>query len=278
MRILYFSDIHTEIRYGETRPYPGWIEANPLSLGPDLTKFRGEVDLLILAGDIGRGNPSEYTSATRYAEQAAEYLGVSAILVPGNHEYYGADFDKMRQMLIGASTDRVRVLDRGTVVSDDGSVRILGATLWTDYALNGSQETSMEIARHKISDHRVITRSGGGAFKPEDALREHRKSREWLLQQIKSPFEGQTIVVTHHVPHPSARNLSFGDADPLAPTFVSDCSDLISIGSRRGVSAWIYGHHHMNQDIEVSGMALLSRQLGYPRERIDWAGPGILDL
>ena len=35
-------------------------------------------------------------------------------------------------------------------------VAILGATLWTDYRVNGSEVLSMEIARRLLNDHRLI--------------------------------------------------------------------------------------------------------------------------
>jgi hypothetical protein len=52
VRVLYFSDVHVEIR--EREASSRWCRTLPLGYGPDLSAFAGAVDLLVLAGDIGR--------------------------------------------------------------------------------------------------------------------------------------------------------------------------------------------------------------------------------
>ncbi len=110
-KLLYYSDIHIEIR--EQDPGPGWTDIQPLAIGPDLSSFGGTVDLLILAGDVGRMQSRRDVSTLRYAEQAAAYLGCPAVVVPGNHEYYRGSFDDGRQALLAARIAGVTVLDRG---------------------------------------------------------------------------------------------------------------------------------------------------------------------
>ena len=48
----------------------------------------------------------------------------------------------------------------------------------------------------------------------------------------------------------------------LAPGFCSDCDDLIEAASGVGVVAWIFGHHHWSQRLEVHGVKLLAAQPG----------------
>src|SRR5690348_7963856 len=85
----------------------------PLGYGPDLSPFAGAVDLLVLAGDIGRVHSTRNVSPLSYAEQAADFLGCPIILVPGNHEYYRGFFDEDRTALLAARRPGVIVLDRG---------------------------------------------------------------------------------------------------------------------------------------------------------------------
>jgi hypothetical protein len=40
----------------------------------------------------------------------------------------------------------------------------------------------------------------------------------------------------------------------------------------------IYGYNHWTQAIEVGGVRLLSAQRGYPGERTNWMGSGIIDI
>ena len=276
-RILYYSDIHIEIR--EKDPGSGWTDIQPLALGPDLTGLAGTADLLVLAGDIGRMRSRRDVSTLRYAEQAAAYLGCPAVVVPGNHEYYRGSFDDERDTLLAARVAGVTVLDRGEAYypCDSGSLRILGATLWTDYAVLGNPAQGMREAAQAIEDHRLITRRGGAPFLPQDALAEHRLSRAWLAQRLAEPHNGPTLVVTHHVPHSAARNPTYGTTS-LSPAFDSDCDELIAAAAKVHVAAWIFGHHHWSQKLEVGGVRLVSAQLGYPGENTAWEGPGILRI
>jgi 3',5'-cyclic AMP phosphodiesterase CpdA len=280
MRILYYSDIHIEIRESETRPYPDWTDVYPLRLGPDISEYVGTVDLVILAGDIGKIRGTRSISALLYAQQVAESVICPVVLVPGNHEYYGGSFPDDRDALISEDRPGVTVLDRGIAYFPHpaGRLRILGATLWTDYAILGDVERAMDRARGSIFDHRRIATSNGGRFRPEDALVEHILSRDWLLKCLEEPHVGPTIIVTHHVPHFLARHPHYPSDDPLVGAFCSDCSQIIDSAARSGVPAWIFGHHHHCIDLSVSGVRLLSAQTGYPREFTGWAGPGLMTL
>jgi Calcineurin-like phosphoesterase len=272
--IVYFSDIHIEIRDQAGRL--GWTDRMPLDLGPDLRGCAGRAELLVLAGDIGRMRSRRDVSTLRYAQQAAEFLGCPAVVVPGNHEYYRGSFDEEREALLAARAERVTVLDRGEAryPTSAGELRVLGATLWTDYAANGDPAKAMRLAQETFADHRLIARRGA-PFLPEDALAEHRLSRAWLGARLAEAHAGPTLVVTHHAPHSAARHPRFG-VTPLSPLFHSDCDELIDAAARARVLAWIFGHHHWSQVIELRGVRLVSAQTGYPDERTDWTGPGVL--
>lgn len=278
MRILYYSDIHIEIRESETR-IP-WCDKYPLDLGPDLSPFVDITDLVVLAGDIGPIRPRREVSAYLYALQVSEHLNCPVVLIPGNHEYYGGSFPDDRQAILQQSNQKVFVLDRGVAhIPCQGIVlRILGATLWTDYCLTGNQVLAMYDARGRLSDHRVIKMERDAPFLPDHALQEHMQTRQWLVENLAEAHSGPTIIVTHHVPHPLATNPKFGLNDRLAPAFASDCSELIHVAARAGVQAWIYGHNHANQIVEVNGVRLMSAQLGYPREVTGWTGPGTFEI
>src|SRR5215831_17720795 len=157
-----------------------------------------------------------------------------------------------------AAGDRtVTVLDRGEASIERGGapLRILGATLWTDYAVAGDPAAAMTAAEREIYDHRLIRRSeGSGFFSPVDALAEHRLSRTWLLRKLTEPADGPTLVVTHHVPHSAARHPGHG-LNELAPAFCSDCDDLVEAASAAGVAAWIFGHHHWSLATETRGVS-----------------------
>jgi hypothetical protein len=212
-------------------PTGGRRISRPTRLGrsPDLSAFVGTADLVVLAGDIGTIRPRGAVSTVAYAEQVGAYLRCPVVVVPGNHEYYHGSFEDDREALIATKAPGVTALDRGEafVPFQDRSLRILGATLWTDYAALGDARTAMLAAALSINDHRLIRRRDGGAFMPGDALAEHRLSRKWLAERLAEPHAGPTLVVTHHVPHSAARHPAFGE-NALSPAFCSDCDDLIA--------------------------------------------------
>ncbi len=277
MRVLYFSDVHIEIRADGSRV--PWTEIYPLDLGPDLSAFAGTVDLVVLAGDIGTIRRRGDVSTVAYAEQVGGYLRCPVVVVPGNHEYYRGRFEDDREALIATTASGVTALDRGEirVPFQDQSLRILGATLWTDYALLGDPRSAMRAAARNINDHRLIRRREGSMFMPADALAEHRLSRTWLAERLAEPHAGPTLVVTHHVPHSVAGHPGYV-GDELSSAFCSDCDDLIAAAGAAQVVGWIFGHHHWCHDVEFRGVRLLSAQPGYPGERTGWSGPGVLEI
>ena len=278
MRVLYFSDIHVEVRErGGSAP---WTPTLPLGFGPDLSSHVGGVELLVLAGDIGRIQSRRNVSPLAYAEQAAAFLDCRVVLVPGNHEYYRGSFDEDRAVMLATRRLGVSVLDRGEAffASRSGRVRVLGATLWTDYAVTRKPGAAMAVAERDILDHSLIRRAAGARpFLPADALHEHRLSRAWLAGKLAEHHNGPTVVVTHHVPHPAAAHPGHG-LNELAPAFCSDCTDLIAAAASVGARAWIFGHHHWSHAVEVCGVLLLSAQPGYSEEETGWSGPGRLEL
>ena len=262
MRIGYMSDLHVEMW---TRRQAAWCGEGPLCWGPDV---RGaQADVVILAGDIGLARDG---SAPDYRLQLEQYLGVPVFLVPGNHEYYGSDFQLAHEKLIGHED----ILDRRAV--NLGALRILAATLWTDYAVAGDQSVALSTAAGVLNDHKVI-RINSRAFHPKDALLQHATSRQWLVDRLAERHNGHTLIVTHHCPHPAVSNTKF-PLDALSGAFCSNCDDVIEVAARAGVGGWIFGHDHHCCDMAHGGVRFLSAQRGYPGEDTGWTGMGILTI
>jgi hypothetical protein len=152
-------------------------------------------------------------------------------------------------------------------------VRFLGSILWTDFGLFGEADKffAMQQARQQMTDFTII-QDDGRRFSPEDAIRLHTASRDWLAVMLAEPFDGKTVVVTHHAPssqsvHPRyARNL-------LTPAFASNLENIMD-GDRTAL--WIHGHMHESFDYEVYGTRVICNPRGYapnalnPDFRSDW--------
>lgn len=236
MRIQLASDLHLELL---ARNFPDERLIVPAH----------QADVLVLAGDISH--------ACSGVELFKDWP-VPVLYIMGNHEAYGGCLEAVQEELARAAQGTsVRFLERE--VADFGGVRFLGCTLWTDYRLrsNRTQRQLMENAQLRITDHRLIRTRDGELFSPEHALRDHERSRAWLSQELSHPYDGKTVVISHHGPHlQSVHHRYIGE--PLNGAFVSDLSELLP-----KADLWLHGHVHDNFDYNVSGCRVVANPRGY---------------
>lgn len=216
-------------------------------------------DVVILAGDIQPG--------TKGLSFAQEHIPDKPVLyVAGNHEYYGEALpkltDKLRKQATGTN---VHFLENDEVILE--GVRFLGCTLWTDFELCGSEqiETSMWIAGERMNDYRHIRKSPEyRRLTPFDTRRLHRSSRAWLAERLATPFNGATVVVTHHSPSVKSSNPMY-HKDPLTAAFASDLEAFIEA---QRPALWIHGHTHYCADYQLGATRVVTNTRGYPGEGI----------
>jgi predicted phosphodiesterase len=239
MRIWILSDLHIE--------QSKWDIPNP---APDY-------DVLIAAGDIH----TPLSEGVRWLAERAD--GRRVIYVPGNHEYYAyqqrftiTDEAKRGQAL--ADELGIHLLqDAETIVN---GVRFLGSGLWTDYGIYGNPVAAMRHAQNWMNDHRVIFPNEiGKPLTPEEALAWHKVSRVWLSETLRVPFDGTTVVVTHHLPHPDSIHPRYA-GDPLTPAFCSDLSELVESS---GAALWVHGHTHASCDYIAGQTRVVCNPKGY---------------
>lgn len=253
MRIQLASDLHLEML---ERFFPGERLVVPAE----------GADLLVLAGDI---------SQSARAIQLFAHWPVPVLYVAGNHEFYGYDWTATRALLKASARDTsVVVLDNDVAdlsrfshwsqsrLDELSRIRFLGATLWTDYRLrcNRTQRQMMENARLRIADHNYI-RHAAGYFTPDEALVDHEASRAWLKAELDKPFEGTTVVVTHHGPHPLSVHPRYA-GDITNAAFVSDLSELLF-----KADLWLHGHVHDSFEYQLGRCRVVANPRGYARNR-----------
>jgi predicted phosphohydrolase len=229
--------------------------------GPDLRGLKGNhVDLLLLAGDIHVG-----VGAIAYADAAAEYLGCPAYMCAGNHDGYSSDLSSLIPGLRDAAartSGRVSFLekDRVDLAVWGRRLAILGATLWTDYNVNGDEHAAMIAARQALNDHRLI-RYGRSRFAPVHARAIHHDTRAWLGREVVRARDGSDVVVimTHHAPIPDANPPQYRGGE-LAPAFVSDLRQEILDWQP---DVWVWGHTHFSMRDRLGRTELVSAQRGY---------------
>lgn len=217
-------------------------------------------DVLVLAGDIDQG----WRSMTRYGQ-----CGVPVIYVAGNHEFYRGHLNRVNiELRQCAKAIGIHYLCEDAVVID--GVRFLGTTLWTDFALYpGREHESMTAAREGVADFSWI-RTPNGFFTPEQSVLMHRVARQWLGEQLATPFDGPTVVVTHHGPSGRSTAKEFQD-HPLNPAFTSELTELAGLAD-----VWIHGHVHHSCDYDWYGTRVIANPRGYPLRReppLQWENP-----
>ncbi|SFM03274.1 metallophosphoesterase [Methylorubrum salsuginis] len=259
MRAWILSDLHVDACPWEPPPGP-------------------RVDLAIVAGDVADGLTRR---AIPWLAAHVRPRARHVVYVPGNHDFYGCRLpDEIARGRDAAIAADMTLLDGGQSRVVDG-LRIVGATLWTNYAVGQprwSQAWGMREAGDRergMRDHRRIQkrdRMGSPApFRPPAALALHGEQRERIERVLAEPHQGQTVVVTHHAPHP--RSLPAGEATgPGDAAYASDLSAILD--GEQAPDLWIHGHVHRSVDYRVGRTRVLANPRGHDtshrRRNGDW--------
>ncbi|MDO5691197.1 MAG: metallophosphoesterase [Pseudomonadota bacterium] len=254
MHIQLLSDLHLEENTAfQPQPAPG-------------------ADVLVLAGDIGsyqRGSALPVLGDEDFGLGRFAGWPVPVIVVPGNHEYDGMDFDATHARL-RATCERLGLiwLERKTHVLH--GVRFVGTTLWTDFdALRPRGPTASLAdqlqARHKAfraADHylRFAAATRGGEPFLAEQIREHALvCQAWLRAALAVPFDGPTVVVTHFAPSLRSADPRYGLRAGTAG-FCNALDDLLPLAD-----LWLHGHLHCPLDYrDDSGRCrVVTNPLGY---------------
>ena len=254
MKLLILSDLHLE--FGTFRV-------------PEV-----EVDAVILAGDVAT-SPAK---AIRWAQRPTNFGDTPIILVPGNHEFYDGVMDTSLKDMHHAAGSNAHALDSGEVVLN--GVRFLGTSLWTDFALAVETEAgpvsdpsrAMAYARWRMNDYKSIrvaenvARSGVAnsvkrrkrRLTPQDTAALHHVQRQWLADRLAEPFDGPTVVVTHHAPHRGSLLPKYA-RNWLSCAYVNELPDSFF----EVPALWVHGHLHDSHDYRVGNTRVVCNPRGY---------------
>jgi predicted phosphodiesterase len=258
MKLHILSDVHNE-----------FYRAGSFSFNAN-NKWCGEIpetdaDIIILAGDI-----DAHTNGVSWAIEQSKRLTKPILYIPGNHEFYNCDLPQtLKHMRRLSQNTEVSVMNNDEIIIQ--GVRFLGSILWTDYLAcpTISQKDAMQGMGLKLIDHRLI-QYNNELFTPAHALKLHQSSLEWLAARLHEPFEGKTVVITHHGPSAACQHPSF-PLGLISTGFHSNLDDLVSLAD-----LWVYGHTHACLDTEVNGVPLVSNQAGYPEEYVEGFDPKLV--
>ena len=213
-------------------------------------------DVVIIAGDSYPG-----TEGILWAIK--NYPSVPVIYIAGNHEFYGAEILSQYENLRNAAKGtNVHFLQNDSVVID--GVRFIGATLWTDFNFYGYPKLMMPQAPYMLNDY-VQIKCGTKLITPEFILQEHMVSRQFIFDECKKPFDGKTVVVTHHAPSELSVH-SYYKGDPANALYASKLeNEILNINNLNspGISLWVHGHMHYTYDYMIGSTRVICNPRGY---------------
>lgn len=189
-------------------------------------------DMVMLAGDITNG-----VEGIRWAR--ATFKNTPLVYVAGNQEFYGHNIDDLvPEMHELARQHDVHFLEQNVLYVN--GVRILGATLWTDFNFFGNSDDWLRKKESQKTGKSACKpiRTNTGIFTNAAMAERHNSTVRWLKSELDRDFEGKTIVVTHHVPTKLGLPALWRDKSSSA-AFASHLDPLFS-----KVDAWVCGHTH----------------------------------
>ncbi len=251
-RILLLNDLHLEIQ--------------------DYTPVQDGYDLVVLAGDIH--------TRERGVIWALKNFTKPVIYVPGNHEGYKTHWqNNLAKMKALAEGTHVHVLNQDVLELE--GIRFLGATAWSTFQIWPNVPEAMFAAGrgryHYERGARDYAKIKTGAYRrlmPSDTAQWAFDARRWLENRLAEPFEGPTVVVTHHAP--SVRSLKKGRVEEaLDATDANPWDDLVEASK---AAFWMHGHTHRALDYTIGQTRVVSNPRGYPGEALYHSPDGVWTL
>ena len=248
-KIWVLSDLHYELMWP--------------NIDGDLPRVKA-ADLLIMAGDC-------HNAFKLMPFLARKFPALPVVAVAGNHEHYetGASVQRGIQWMRTAARDvretqtgEVYFLENETVVLDlaGEKIRVIGSTLWTDFKLFENNVGHMAYCQMGMNDFVYIESDAepGHKLRPIETVQWHQAARAFIAAELAKPFDGKTIVVTHH--GPSIRSVAQRYLkDPLSAAFAANCDDLLAMGA----DLWCHGHTHDSFDYMAGSTRVICNPRGY---------------
>ncbi len=199
------------------------------------------------------------------------------IFVLGNHEYEGRVVNHVVHKLKTLFKDelpehQIHILDNQSIVID--GVKFIGSTLWSNFECFGlnSKKEIMEL-----SDKLIISGHHMSYLNPYYGTGNHpqylkvtakeveiwsQKCIDFIDFELKQPFNGPKVVVTHFAPHKLSISKEYHKKDDVKYNMLS-AFWVNSLDKLMGFSDyWIHGHVHHSFDYEVEGTRVLSNPRG----------------
>ena len=239
MKLRVISDLH--------------LESAALSYTP------GDEDVLVMAGDIS-SNIGMY-------KEFIEEINIPIVVIPGNHEFYGHEFNSHLSKLrdVGYLYNEVKVID---------DVHFICGTGWTDFELEGNSGRAKYNAATYINDFRRIRYNDGSGhyrnWKTYDCRKYCMRYKNFMRKALLETEGKKRIVVSHFLPLKECISPQYADSEVNA-YFASNMSEFT-----KQVPLYIHGHTHDSLDFMHEGTRILCNPRGYGNENMKNFNPNLI--
>lgn len=232
MKIALYSDLHLE--------FSPW------------TMPETQADVIIFAGDIGVGKQgAEFVSDVARSNPSKQI-----IYVPGNHEYYGSDFESVESEIINTCRlpNLYEILNEFVIL--DGVV-FYGGTMWTN--LQSRSISEIKNVMRGLNDFSQI--------KDMSAQRWQEAHNDFVFClnetcRVAEQQELPMVVISHHLPSPRSVPLRFISSG-INGGFMEDMTRYFT----DPIKLWCHGHTHNACDYVENGVRVICNPRGYPIEQ-----------
>uniref|UniRef100_A0A6C0EDC3 Calcineurin-like phosphoesterase domain-containing protein n=1 Tax=viral metagenome TaxID=1070528 RepID=A0A6C0EDC3_9ZZZZ len=209
---------------------------------------------LILAGDIGKPNSTQYWN---FIDSCSDLYN-DVIVVTGNHEYYADSCVKMDSINDIIRETRKKYANVHFLLNESvtfNNIHVVGGTLWT----NIPTEVKDEI-RIVMNDYRYINNNKATLLTPDDVIELHKESLEFIKNEIAKNKE--TLIVTHHLPSIKLIHEQYKSAWHNVAFYTNLESTIMP-----NVKYWICGHTHKKMKEMLTDTCLgIVNPVGYKGE------------
>lgn len=225
---------------------------------PDL----GEGEILILGGDIlcARHFKKDGNLKKVYKDFLKKCSDnfVWVLYIAGNHEAYGYNYEGTWDVLRENLPHGIHLMEDSVVKIADWN--FIGSTFWTDFR-NGNALEMMEAAQC-MNDYKTIRiTSKYRKMNPDDTYEFHKKSKQFLLNQLEL-FKNQKVwVLTHHAPSYQSVDEKYKNTGIANGAYVSDLDDLIL--NHPQIKYWSHGHTHTSFRYRINECEVICNPRGY---------------
>lgn len=220
-------------------------------------------DVLILSGDICEArNTGKFLPFFTACSNAFKHV----LYVLGNHEFYGDEYEEAKVKIRNTlqHLTNISILDNQHKIIDD--VLFIGSTLWTDF--NKEDPISMWQSGRVMNDYgliRVKHEEDGEIIsrrlQPQDTLKMHYNSKQYVKDALIAHLKQKTVVVTHHCPTAKSVHAKYQRDVHVNGAFFSNQEEIMRVYPQ--IALWTHGHTHEKFDYEVFNTRVVCNPRGY---------------